>query len=368
MPSEAIIDINSLLEPVSEDNPVGGDIRENPSPSSPYYTIKDARNSARAAERNSMFDGGSSEADENWRKILELAPDILKNNSKDLEIASWYAEALIRRYGFPGLKAGFSIIRQMIEKYWDNLYPLPDEDGIETRVSSLTGLNGEGAEGVLIAPIRNAYITDDVQPGPFNFWQYKQALDIQKITDDESRAEKTSKIGFNLEDIENVVSGSSEEFFLNLRDDVSECLTEYREISRMLDEHCGNMEAPPTSNIINTLEETLGVINHIGKYKLPDESSNEDEYNQGESSDDSVATAVSSIGGPIKTRTDAFRHLNEISEFFRKTEPHSPISYALEKAVKWGDMSLSELMRELIPDSSSLNYYSSLTGVKTDEE
>ncbi len=367
MPSEAIIDINSLLEPVSEDNPVGIDIREDASPSSAYYTIKDARNSARAAERNSMFDGGSTEADENWRKILELAPEILKNNSKDLEIASWYTEALIRRYGFSGLKAGFSIIKQMIEKYWDNLYPMPDEDGIETRVSSLTGLNGEGAEGVLIAPIRNVHITDDVQPGPFNFWQYKQALDIQKIADEESRAEKSNKIGFNIEDIENVVSGSSEDFFVNLRDDVATCLAEYREISRMLDEHCGNIDAPPTSNIINTLEDTLGVINHIGKYKLPDESSNEEEFNE----DGTAATESSepqSSSGPIKTRVDAFKRLNEISEFFRKTEPHSPISYALEKAVKWGDMSLSELMRELIPDSSSLNYYSSLTGVKTDEE
>ena len=367
MPSEAIIDISSLLEPVSEDNPVGNDIREDSSPSSVYYTIKDARNSARAAERNSMFDGGSSEADENWRKILELAPGILKNNAKDLEIASWYTEALIRRYGFPGLKAGFSIIKQMIEKYWDNLYPLPDEDGIETRVSSLTGLNGEGSEGVLIAPIRNANITDDVQPGPFNFWQYTQALDIQKITDDNSRAEKTNKLGFNIEDIENVVAGSSESFFFELKNDVVACLADYRDISKMLDEHCGNMDAPPTSNIINTLEDTLGVINHIGKYKLPDESSNEEEFNEDGTPAESSSEAKA-IGGPIKTRTDAFRHLNEISDFFRRTEPHSPISYALEKAVKWGDMSLSELMRELIPDSSSLNYYSSLTGVKTDEE
>jgi len=367
MPSEAIIDISSLLEPVSEDNPVGNDIREDSSPSSVYYTIKDARNSARAAERNSMFDGGSSEADENWRKILELAPGILKNNAKDLEIASWYTEALIRRYGFPGLKAGFSIIKQMIEKYWDNLYPLPDEDGIETRVSSLTGLNGEGAEGVLIAPIRNANITEDVQPGPFNFWQYTQALDIQKITDDNSRAEKTNKLGFNIEDIENVVAGSSESFFLELKNDVVACLADYRDISKILDEHYGNMDAPPTSNIINTLEDTLGVINHIGKYKLPDESSNEEEFNKDGTPAESSSEAKA-IGGPIKTRTDAFRHLNEISDFFRRTEPHSPISYALEKAVKWGDMSLSELMRELIPDSSSLNYYSSLTGVKTDEE
>lgn len=367
MLSDAIIDINSLLEPVSDDNPVGIDIRQDTSPSSSYYSIKDARNSARTAERNSMFDGGSSEADENWRKILELAPNILKNDAKDLEIASWYTEALIRRYGFSGLKVGFSIIKQMIDKYWDTLYPLPDEDGIETRVSSLTGLNGEGADGVLIAPIRNAKITEDIQPGPFNYWQYTQALDIQKISDDDSRAEKSNKIGFNIDDFDNVVAGSSDEFFINLKNDVLTCIAEYRDISRMLDEHCGKMDSPPTSNIINALESTLCVIKHVAKYKLPDESSNEEEFNGNDTINQSSPDALSTAG-QIKTRVDAFRHLNEISDFFRRTEPHSPISYALEKAVKWGDMSLSELMKELIPDSSSLNYYGSLTGVRTDEE
>ncbi|MGD9385522.1 MAG: hypothetical protein PVF28_03145, partial [Thioalkalispiraceae bacterium] len=62
MPSPALIDINALVEPISESNAVGEDIRRDTSPTSLYATIKDARNSARAAERNSMFDGTSTEA------------------------------------------------------------------------------------------------------------------------------------------------------------------------------------------------------------------------------------------------------------------------------------------------------------------
>ena len=68
MASEEIIQLDSLLQPISEENPVGNDIREDASPTSAYYSIKDARNSARAAERNNMFDGDSSEADDQWRK------------------------------------------------------------------------------------------------------------------------------------------------------------------------------------------------------------------------------------------------------------------------------------------------------------
>jgi type VI secretion system protein ImpA len=58
----------------------------------------------------------------------------------------------------------------------------------------------------------------------------------------------------------------------------------------------------------------------------------------------------------------------EISAYFRKTEPHSPISYILERAVKWGDMPLDDLIKELIPDSSARGLYGSLTGIKTDDD
>ena len=81
MASEEIIKLDNLLQPISEDNPTGDDIRDDSSPTSVYYAIKDARNAARAAERNNMFDGDSSEADDQWRKILDLAPDILQNHA-----------------------------------------------------------------------------------------------------------------------------------------------------------------------------------------------------------------------------------------------------------------------------------------------
>ncbi len=367
MSSEEIIQINSLLLPISEDNTVGDDIREDSSPSSLFYTIKDARNSARAAERNNIFDGNSSEADDHWRKILELAPDILQNHAKDLEIASWYTEALIRRYGFQGLRDGFKLIHGLIEQYWDGLYPLPDEDGIETRVASLSGLNGEGAEGVLIAPIRNVEITQGNEPGPFSYWKYQQALEVEKIIDEESKADKTAKLGFNNEDVERAVSESSESFFVNVRDDVSEAIATFREISRMLDENCGINDSPPSSNIINILEDCLGTINYIGKHKMPIEDL-EEHTEAGDINDASIENPATQTTGPVKSRAEAFKKLTEISAFFRKTEPHSPISYILERAVKWGDMSLNDLIKELIPDSSARDTYGSLTGIKTEDD
>jgi len=58
------------------------------------------------------------------------------------------------------------------------------------------------------------------------------------------------------------------------------------------------------------------------------------------------AAAPSAAGaptGPIQTRAEAIRRLEEVGQFFRRTEPHSPISYLVARAVKWGSMPLEKL-------------------------
>lgn len=365
MASNININIDQLLEPISEDNPVGSDLREDQKPDSIYQQIKQARMSARAAERNNMYDQSNNEAIDHWRNISVLAPEIISKHSKDLEISSWYIEAVVRLYGFHGLKECFKLTRELIETYWDSLYPQPDEDGMLIRVAPLAGLNGEGAEGVLMAPIRNIAITQGEQPGPFSLWQYQQALDIQKITDPETRSENFARIGFSIDDIEAAVSSSSETFYIDLRNDINECIKEYKQISKLLDERCETHEAPPTSNMIAVLEQCLGAVNHLGRNKFPIEEANDMESDTG---DDTATSSASPKASAVTSREAAFQQLYVISEFFKKTEPHSPISYILAKAVKWGNMPLNELIGELIPDDSSREYYSSLTGVNFNDE
>ena len=370
MASPDTIDVESLLAPISDDAPTGADVREDPSPTSQYQTIKMERTQARAAERQSL-DGNSQEAYAHWTKIAQIAPKILTEESKDLEVASWYTEAMTRIHGFAGLRDSFKLIQGLLNTFWDDLHPMPDEFGIETRVSCLAGLNGEGTEGVLIPPIRKVEITEGYSPGPYGLWQYLQALDVQKLPDEDARRQKIGNMGFSLEDIEKAVEESSETFFVNSRADIEESMSIYREVGTKLDELCGIDEAPPVRAIVEVLEECLGAINHLGRFKFPAEDSTEAEE-EGEAAGEETTAEGGTVKvvkqrGPVESREDAFKQLNEIATFFRKTEPHSPISYMLEKAVKWGNMPLGELINELITDSSQRERYSELTGVQCEE-
>lgn len=371
MASLAILDIQDLLAPISAEQPSGKDLRLDSSPLSSYQTIKTARYAARDAEKNNLYNEGSGEADEYWRKILTLAPKILREESKDLEVATWLTEALVRRYGFCGLRDSLQLIEGLLERFWDQLYPMPDEDGIETRVAPLAGLNGTSNEGVLIAPIRRIPLTEGHTPGPFAYYQYQQAVDLERITNDDLRESKAEKLGFTLANIEQAVTESDESFFVDLLGDMKTVVEGCRAIEKMLDNLCGSADAPSTRAIVTTVEECRSAVNHIAKHKLPIETElllAEELPIEGTTAPTVKSNTANVIANAAISRDIAFKQLLEIAQFFRKTEPHSPVSYALEKAVKWGNMSLEDLIVELIPDSSSRKHFSELTGVKSNED
>ena len=76
-----------------------------------------------------------------------------------------------------------------------------------------------------------------------------------------------------------------------------------------------------------------------------------------------AATSIELGAREIRTREQAFAELLRIAAYFRKSEPHSPISYALETLVDRGRMSLIDLLSELLPDSSSRGQFLQISGI-----
>lgn len=373
MGSPSVIDIESLTKPISEESPQGSDIREDSSPNSVFYKIKDARNGARAAERanEKEFDVEDTvDALSMWKPVLEIAPDILANTSKDLEVLSWYTEALIRFYGFAGLRDGLTLTKEIVEKYWENLYPEPDEDGMETKVAPIAGLNGDGGNGTLLNPIRTSAITSEGTRGEFSLVQYQQAKDNDKVSDDDKKQARISSAGFSLQDIEETIARGSNEFYINLIDDLQGCNEQFLALNDLLMSNCGH-DAPPTTSIRELLDEVLRSVRFLTKEKLAvvEEVAAEVPSDGGDSpavKSGGTRSGVLGKSGPIAGREDALKRLQEIADYFRLHEPHTPLSPAIERIVTWGRMSVADLMMELVPDSNARGMLSQLTGIKLD--
>ena len=379
MPSAQIMDVEQLLAPISDDQPQGIDIREDRSPTSDYYTIKDARNTARATERTGLFDDDvRAEALLQWQPVLEKGQEILTNSSKDLEVATWMIEAAVRLYGFAGLRDGMTVLHGLVENFWDGVYPEPDEDGLETKVAPITGLNGDGAEGTLLAPVRNCPVTAEGNKGEFTYFNYQQIYDASKITDDEKRADRYEALGNTLEDITQTITSTGDQFYLDLVDDLEVCNEKYKELNNLLYEHCGH-DSPPSSQLTNLLDEVLRAVRFLcqdiiaraeaataveAPVETLEEVSLEDD---GRVVTQTIAsTGATVIAGPVTNREQALNQLSDVAEYFRTYEPHTPMADGIDRIVRWGRMTVAELMMELMPEESSRGIFSQLTGVAMD--
>jgi type VI secretion system protein ImpA len=372
------INIEELTAPVSSESPVGEDIREDRSPTSDYYSIKDARNSARATERSAMFDDTDSDLLAPWRDVAKAAEKILTKKSKDLEVASWYTEALIRLHGFSGLRDGFLLIEHLVTNFWDGLYPVPDEDGIETTVAPLTGLNGDGGDGTLMMPIRSAPVTPEGDYGDFSFFQHQQARDADRIADEDAKAARIETLGYSLEDVDQCVNSATNEWAKNLIETIEATISSYKNINDTLRSSCGH-DAPPSTNISSLLDEVLRTARFIYKSQLDALAQSEapevaEDTQSGSPIEEAVPNVVSTIvanaiaapTGPVSSREDALKLLEQAAKYFRTYEPHTPLAPGLERLIGWGRMTVSELMTELLPDEQSRALYSQLTGVRLD--
>ena len=139
--------IDDLLDPISPDQPAGSDLRWTPD----WDRIKEARRADDNLDSGKWTKKDRKSAD--WRLTRDLATAMLRRRSKDLQLALWLTEANIKLDGFPGLRDGLRITRELMVRYWDKgLYPAL-EDGPEDRVGPFEWLSNKLVDAIMAIPI-----------------------------------------------------------------------------------------------------------------------------------------------------------------------------------------------------------------------
>jgi type VI secretion system protein ImpA len=77
-------------------------------------------------------------------------------------------------------------------------------------------------------------------------------------------------------------------------------------------------------------------------------------------------TEEGSFSGDVRTRAEALKQLQRVADFFRRTEPHSPVSYLVQRAARWGQMPLEEWLQEVIKNTDVLGEVKETLGLAKD--
>jgi type VI secretion system protein ImpA len=364
MESEAI-DVAPWLAPLASG--VGGagiDLRADFSATSPYQRLRDARAAARAEERarDAQTDSDGPEA-AGWRDVVSVGQKALDTLSKDFEIAAWLTEALVRTQGLAGLTAGAQLLAGLCESFWEGGFPQPDEDGLEARASPIGGLAGGEKDGTIMQPLRRLALFRRADGTPMGLYQWDQAEQI--FTMDEKRRKAKYAAGApEIKDLE-AEARLDKTYLIGMGKATAAAIVAWRELDRQIDARFGT-EAPSVRKVSSLLDRMLEVIARLGGVVAevpapPPEAA----------AADVGGAATGAAAGPpaqsVMTRDTALRELDRIADYFRRTEPHSPLAYTLDEAVRRGRMSLSELLAEVLPDADVRNGMLLRLGIRPEE-
>lgn len=350
------LDLELLLTPITEGAPSGEDVRADYSPTSLYYKLRDARADARAAERAADANPADATTPLEWRDVKKLATQILTEKAKDLEAAAWLTESLVRSDGLAGLMFGASIIDGLVERYWEQLYPMPDEDGMETRVAPITGLNGEGGDGTLIQPLRKLELFKDRNGEPVMLFQYEQSAELQTISDPK-RLEARIEAGVLPYDAMSAAARTAPPaHYAAMMKNLQGARAAWRAMSDGLERVAGP-DAPPTSRVAGVLDQIEDFLVRYAPATASQDQATDTATDHVSEQPLAGQAAPAGVAAPrpLATREDALTRLAEIAEFFRRTEPQSPLAYTLEEAIRRGRMTWPELVAELVEDEQTRN-------------
>ena len=371
-------DLEALLAPIPGDAPQGIDIREDFSATSPYNRLRDARSEARDAERlrdarPDAGDGGQNTVTSATLvrcgvRCASLALKTLAETTKDLEVAAWMTEALVRSHGLAGLTAGAQLMAGLAERYWDGLFPLPDDYGMETRVAPVTGLNGRDGNGSLIQPLYMIVLFNRLGRHAVAYYQYQSVrADLTRSTPSARQQRHRGRRSCRSTTWSRRREPRPRHF-------ATLCARRGRRATpgRRWPTHLGRKSRrrrsfdhgdPRTAGRDHRHRDDLRAAlprrNRGGGQRRPARRRTAAPRRV-----PAVLAASRCRRAQLASREDALRALGEIANFFRRTEPHSPLSYTLDEAVRRGRMTWPELLAEVVADTDTRNTILNTLGIR----
>ena len=351
-----MFDVKKLLQPISGPTPVGEDLS--------FSRELDAIMEARRFEDSSLDQGEwlTEIKTADWLFVVKNCAALIETKSKDLRLAVWLTEASTKIHHFAGLADGYLLVAGLFDQYWEGMYPVPDEGDQEQRIGNLSWILSRSTQLVREIPITEgrdtAYSIVDFEAAR------ARAANAEKIAMEGGRPEEGPKLA----DMESARRKSSRAFYEKLLSDAQRTLPALQQLEQSIDARLG-VDGPGFSAAREVLETALKLITRFaqesGVQTGTAPSHQEDTEVNNETSQSVPSSPVLAMNGAIQTRAQALAQLRAVADFFRRTEPHSPVAYLADKAAHWGDMPLHTWLSTVIKDAASLSHVEELLGLNS---
>ena len=368
--------LQKLKEPVNEQQYCGTYIKLD---RQAFRALRNVYNEANSAARKLLQTPDESELDElnenninSWKRLSDQLCETFQKQTKDIELLSWLmVSQLYLDDTLIGFKNTLDLLNTLLTEHFDELNPVipeasikaQDEAGklresLDFKMAAFSQMVGIGEnDSILYAPMSQVRLLGDV-----SYFAYQSAAmkgDCPKLR----------------EDLKKDVSANAEKYKTTI-ETLKQCKTLCNDIYVLLGSKCqpSGIQTPNFMFIINHLDRILKSVGFLTGFSIEDKKEQTAEEpvqdNNASSPAEPQTAAVQTVAvqtaGVVNnsqsfellsknsevTREQVFEELANIAKYFRSTEPHSPVSYLIEKAIRWGHLSLPELLNELISDQA----------------
>lgn len=308
-----------------------------------------------------------------WGQVINLTGKALAEQSKDLQLAGWLCEGLAHRHGFEGIRFGLTLTARLLDEYWASLYHELDEADLEERAARLSWLGN-----ALIDVVRSLPLVDGEAYGLADYDESRQ-VENQARSDPDAMERALAEGKINDEIFQRSVVLSSTAFLQERHASIAASLVSLAQLEDVSDRRFGR-DAPS----FNSLEKVLVQCRDLTAKLLRERGAGVATPETQEAAAPAATEAPGRVepsfdmppaaqpAGELRTkpnsRDEAFEMLNGVARYFKEREPHSPVPYLIERAVKWGRMPLEEWLKDVIKDHGVIDNIRDTLGTQSRDD
>lgn len=349
-------DKKSFLQPISEHDPCGEDLSFSPE----FDRIQEARREDDPTIDYGEWQTALKQAD--WADVVRCCTELLQRRSKDLRLAAWLTEGLVKTSGLAGFADGMETIGCLLDHFGKDIHPKAEGDDHDQRLGTLSWYVGRMSQLVRQIPLTRSAL------GQFSLNDYESARLLQVQSERNADQVSGAEDKITLEQFSASAAKTEKHFYATGIDDAERCASMLGELMKVCDRLFGD-DGPSFSPLARSLDAVQtrlqAIASDVGVMTKTIAATGNDV-----AADDEMAVVREDcyLRGSIKTRAHALESLREVAAFFRNTEPHSPVAYLADKAARWGAMPLHAWLRTVVKDNSTLSHIEELLGLDLDQD
>lgn len=242
-----------ILNPIAGANPGGQNLRLSPV----YDRIREARR-----EDDSLAQG----AWQHERKAADhalaaqLAQEAIASQSKDLQLAAWLCDSLLKADGVRGLREGLDLCNALLDRFWESLYPEIEDGELEDRAAPFEWLASK-----LLLPVQSVALCGE----GYSFLEYQESRGVEyeesaKTKDQKAAREKALKEGkLAPEAFDKSFAETAKRFYADLERQLDDCLAAIDRLDGSCTARFGLAAAPSFSKLQETLQSVRRVAHQL---------------------------------------------------------------------------------------------------------